>query len=156
MSERIVDDLEIIEIEKEKSPRAGLVAGQAGQCCVKARPIREFRQRVGTRQTLTFEHALMPLESDGAQMDTSIHYSLFGGGGPPVLGIIEGERAQDPVVGTEYGARPARFQTLAEWMLLVGKPPWIGLDVRHRDGCTQIGGTAAGSHHRADRHAGYR
>jgi len=153
MAERVVDDFEVIKIEKKERPRSGLVAGQAGQRDIKARSIGQLRQRIGTRQTLALEYPLMAFEGYGAQLDAGVDYSLFGGGRPPVLAIVEGEGAQDAVVATANRCRPTCFEVLAERKPPVVGPTGIRLDIGHRDGRAQVGGGAAGADHRADRRA---
>src|SRR5262249_53158339 len=153
MTERVIDDFEIVEIKNKKRPRSGLVAGQAGQCEIKARSIGELRQRIGMRQTLTLEGPLVAFESHGAQRDASIDYSLFRGGRAPVLAIVEGEGAQDAVVATANRRRPTCFKILAERKPPVVGPTGISLDIGHRDRGAQVGGGAAGADHWADRRA---
>ena len=102
MAERVVDDFEVIKIEKKERPRSGLVAGQAGQRDIKARSIGQLRQRIGTRQTLALEYPLMAFEGYGAQVDAGVDYSLFGGGGSPLLSA---QRGSVWILVTATGAR---------------------------------------------------
>ena len=129
MTERVIDDFEIIEIKKKKRPRSGLVAGQAGQCEIKARSIGEIRQRIGPRQTLALEDPLMAFEGYGAQVDASVDYSLFRGGWAPVLAIVEGEGTQDAVVAAANRRRgqrdfDRRILLLPRRRLQCGSPVW--------------------------------
>ena len=93
MTEGIIDGFEVVEIEHQERPGAGLITRQTGQCLIKACPIGQLSQCIDMGHPVALENALMALEGDGTQVDARVYDPLLGCGRSPVLPKIEREGA---------------------------------------------------------------
>ena len=150
MPERVVDRLEIVEIDDHQRPDARLVTGQAAQGRIKTGAIRQFGQRVNRGPPLALDHPVMLFERNRAKMDAGADESFFARSRYSLLLEIQAEGSKDQIVCIEDRNRPAG--PVAGWqnMVLIRSPAPIIRDIGNNNGFAQIGRAAAGTDIGAD------
>jgi len=153
MTERVVDSLQIIQIEHKQCPSAGLVARQMRQGRIERSSIGKFGQGIDGGTPFSLHDALMTFESDRTKMQARLNHGFFKLGRPANLMVVERENAGGGSALIADRARPARLEAEGQGRLFVFCPSGITFDVVDGDGLPEIGGTSARADIRSDKDA---
>jgi hypothetical protein len=113
MTEGIVHNLKVIEIEHQKRPRARDIAAESPQSSIERCPVAETGKSIGECAPFVLDHALVTIERDCTQMnaiadDLSLEFCW-----PSAFAIVEGECPNRLAFGIKDRAGPAGAQP--EW-----------------------------------------
>ena len=95
VAECIVNCFEVVEIDHQQCPGSRRSARQCRQSLVEAGAVAQSGERIDVGLALPLHHALMPLQSECAQMDASRHHLLLEFRRSALLAVIEREGADD-------------------------------------------------------------
>lgn len=151
MAERVVHDLQIVEIDQKQRPGARRRTVEGRKCGIEGGTVAEAGQGVGGRTALPVLHPLVTLDRDGAQMKAVAHDCLVNRGRTAWLAIVEGECPDRPSACVENRGRPAGAVTERQHQMAIAGPARVAGDIGDDNRLAQIGGRAARADVGADR-----
>lgn len=143
MTERIIHDLEIIEINDEQCPTADRSAFEFGKCGMISGPIGATGQGVGKSPALVLEDTLMSLDSDLREVNTVSHHLAFEGRRSSGATIVESKCRDRTTLCITYRTGPARAKPVRTCEVFKLRPAGIGFDINDADICFEIRSSAA-------------
>jgi hypothetical protein len=91
MPERVVDHLQIVEIEHEQRPALDRPFPDIGQCRIEGGPVGQLGQCVGKGAPLMFDDAIMAVNGDQAEMQAMLDEHAFERRRPPRFAVVKGK-----------------------------------------------------------------
>lgn len=144
MAERVVDQLEMVDIDQHQ-PETAAGSAHFGDGAVELAAVRQAGQRVEISEMVIAGADLVMLDRDGAEMDAGRDDLAFEQLRPAGPVEIEGEGADDAAVAGLDRRRPAGAQAQRQGQAGIGRPERIGGDVGDFDGLAAENGGSAGA-----------
>ncbi|MEY9794977.1 hypothetical protein ABH984_002992 [Bradyrhizobium ottawaense] len=155
MTERVIDVLEMIDVEESECDVAAGRAGidRRGDQVPQLRAVRQAGEDVVIGEPRDLGACFLALDREGAEIDAGLDDTPVPIARRAGFSIVEGEGRNDPaVLGLDRG-RPAGAQPDRKRHGLVGLPARIGLQIGRQHRFAIEGGGAAGADVGADGHA---
>src|SRR5262249_44509086 len=148
MAERVVDVLEMIDVEEDQRPLRRFGGVEAlDHLVAQLEPIGQAGERVVVCQVRDPRLGLVALERQNAELDAGPYHLLVPDAGSTLLAEVKGEGAGDAAVTQLDRARPAGLEAERQSEGLEVCPQRIGLDVvdGHRFAAPRTGAAGAGN-----------
>ena len=148
MAERVVDHLQIVEIDQHQGPVA-VPPRDLGYNLVEPAAVRQAGQAVGIGHPPALRHALISFHGNGTEMHAGIDDLPFAIRWPTEVAIVECEGAEH-FSRADDRRRPAGLKPQRQGKLLVRLPVFMGIDVLDQNRFPVKGSRAAGADTMAD------